>query len=180
MCPPPPLTTCQNWYDTRKFRIPEKKLRFLIQQLTANRLRHARGPVQSFDCNMNSSVLTCEFHSVFRIDWPPDEKKNLLRQLFLTKISKKKFQPILFRQSWDSWGQISLLTDRQIFWHHIRGCVDIFFKLNLLPPYLLRSQGDKVLQTFETSPIPSAISTRIFPVVSRWLAIPLRQLRPKK
>ena len=28
---------------------------------------------------------------------------------------------------------------RQILWHHLWGCVDFFFKLNLLPPYLLRS-----------------------------------------
>ena len=33
-------------------------------------------------------------------------------------------------------------TDRQILWLHIRVCVDFFFKLNLLPPYSLRSQGD--------------------------------------
>ena len=38
---------------TRKFRIPEKKLRFLIQQLTANGLRHARGPVHPSDHYIN-------------------------------------------------------------------------------------------------------------------------------
>ena len=32
-------------------------------------------------------------------------------------------------------------TDRQILWHHIWVCVDFFFKLNLLPPYWLNSQG---------------------------------------
>ena len=34
-------------------------------------------------------------------------------------------------------------TERQILWHHIKVCVDFFFKLNLLPPYSLYSQGDK-------------------------------------
>ena len=34
-------------------------------------------------------------------------------------------------------------TDRQILWHHIRGYVYFFSQLNLLPPYLLRLQGDK-------------------------------------
>ena len=34
-------------------------------------------------------------------------------------------------------------TDRQILWHHVWVCVDFSFKLNLLPPYSLRSQGDK-------------------------------------
>ena len=34
-------------------------------------------------------------------------------------------------------------TDRQILGHHIRVCVDFFYKLNLLPPYSLRSQGIK-------------------------------------
>ena len=35
-------------------------------------------------------------------------------------------------------------TDRQILWHHIRGCADFLFQLNLLPPYSLCSQGDKL------------------------------------
>ena len=39
---------------------------------------------------------------------------------------------------------------RQILWHHIRVCVDFFFKLNFLPPYLLRSQGDKINMTNQT------------------------------
>ena len=34
-------------------------------------------------------------------------------------------------------------TDRQILWHHVWVGVDFFFKLNLLPPFTLRSQGDK-------------------------------------
>ena len=33
------------------------------------------------------------------------------------------------------------VTDRQILWHHIRGYVDFFFQLNLLPPYSLHSQA---------------------------------------
>ena len=56
-------------------------------------------------------------------------------------ISPQKCQPILFRQSWDNWGQNSSQTDRQILWHHIRVCVDFFFKLNFLPYYSLRSEG---------------------------------------
>ena len=56
------------------------------------------------------------------------------------------FQPILFCQSWDSWGQILLQTDRQILWHHIRGCMDFFFKLNLLPPtrFICRGINKKI------------------------------------
>ena len=40
-----------------------------------------------------------------------------------------------------SGGPNSLQTDSQILWHLIRVCVNFFFKLNLLPPYLLCSQG---------------------------------------
>ena len=43
---------------SRKSRIPEKKLRFLIQQITANELRHARGPVHPSD-----SFIYCLFQN---------------------------------------------------------------------------------------------------------------------
>ena len=39
----------KSWKFTRKFIKPEKKLRFLIQHLTANGLRHATCPVHSYD-----------------------------------------------------------------------------------------------------------------------------------
>ena len=41
-------------------------------------------------------------------------------------------------------------TNRQILWHHIRGYVYFFFHLNLLPPYLLCSQGDKQVLGFQS------------------------------
>ena len=37
----------KSWKLTRKSRIPEKKLRFIIQQIMANGLRHSRGPSRS-------------------------------------------------------------------------------------------------------------------------------------
>ena len=48
-------------------------------------------------------------------------------------------------ESWSKpfFRQTDRHTDRQILWHHILGCVYFFFKLNLLPPYSLLSQGDK-------------------------------------
>ena len=39
-------------------------------------------------------------------------------------------------------------TDRQILWQLFRGSVDFLFKLNFLPPYLLRWQGDNFEQSF--------------------------------
>ena len=41
---------------TRKSRIPDKKLRFLIQQIMANELRHAWGPVLPSDRYLNSQI----------------------------------------------------------------------------------------------------------------------------
>ena len=45
--------------------------------------------------------------------------------------------------------QILLQTDRQAetLWYHIQVCVDFFFNLNLLPPYLLCSQEDEKIET---------------------------------
>ena len=37
-----------------------------------------------------------------------------------------------------------------------------------------------ILFTFETRPIPSAISTKMLPVESKWDAIPVKPWRPKK
>ena len=55
----------------------------------------------------------------------------------------KKFQPNLFCQSCDNWGQSWPETDRQIFWHHILGYVNFFFQLNLLPLYCFARRGIK-------------------------------------
>ena len=45
------------WKLTRKSRIPEKKLRFLIQKIMANELRHARGPILPSDHYINCPVF---------------------------------------------------------------------------------------------------------------------------
>ena len=47
------------WELTRKFRIPEKKSRFLIQQIMANGLRLARGFVLPSDSYLNAHDLIC-------------------------------------------------------------------------------------------------------------------------
>ena len=39
-------------------------------------------------------------------------------------------------------------TGRHIFWHHVRGYVDFFLKLNLQPPYSLCLQGHKQEMTW--------------------------------
>ena len=62
---------------------------------------------------------------------------------FLTKISWKNFSPFYFASTEIIEVKIRYRqTNRQILWYHIQVCVDFFFKLNFLPPYSLRSQGD--------------------------------------
>ena len=60
-------------------------------------------------------------------------------------MSQKKFQPFLFCQFWDIWGQKSYRqTDRQIF-DTVYWWVGVFFSSqNFLPPYSLCSQGDNI------------------------------------
>ena len=72
--------------------------------------------------------------------------KNFNNIHFPTDV-QKFFQPILFSQSSDNWGQSLTQTDRKILWHLKRVYADFFFQLNLLPPYLLCSQGDNKLQS---------------------------------
>ena len=70
------------------------------------------------------------------------DKRLVFRPSAQAILGQNFFQPILFCQSGENWGQNSLQTVRQILWLPIRGCVDFFLQLNLLPPYLLCSQGD--------------------------------------
>ena len=59
-------------------------------------------------------------------------------------VSVKHTSP-LFCLSWENLCKIHhRQTDRQILWHYIQVCVDFFFKLNLLPAYSLRLQGEKL------------------------------------
>ena len=67
-------------------------------------------------------------------------------QISFCKTPKKSFGPfcsasleIIGVKVWNK------QTDRQILGHHIRVHVDIFFQLNLLPPYSVCFQGDNWL-----------------------------------
>ena len=85
------------------------------------------------------AVFMCiSFSCCSKWQYLQDAMHAFCKKIFLESTSPKKFQTILFCQSWDNWGQNLLQTHRQILWHHIRVRVDFFFKLNLLPPYSLR------------------------------------------
>ena len=47
----------------------------------------------------------------------------------------------------NTYRQTDRQTDRQILLHHILGCADFFFQLNLLAPCLLRSQGENMFSS---------------------------------
>ena len=105
-----------------------------------------------FEANRNcGSIQTCKLYLAERLAFrlsaqaipAPCQEKQIFGTTLFDKDIQKKFQPILVRQSWDNWRyrQTDRQTERQILWHHLRVCVDFFFKLNLLPPYSLCSQG---------------------------------------
>ena len=76
---------------------------------------------------------------VWKISYPPANGASLDIYFRFFEIYKKIS---LLCQSRNNWGQSLQQTDRRILWHHIRGCLDFFFHMNLLSPYLLSSQGD--------------------------------------
>ena len=65
------------------------------------------------------------FEMISIFEFMRDEGKNFRKMVSGARARQKKYCQF----------------NRQIFWHRIQGCVDFFFKLNMLPPYLLRLQG---------------------------------------
>ena len=99
------------------------------------------------NCKIQPQINYVEVKFVWQISFPPENGASqgnyFSGKNVISVYPKKIFHPILFCQSWDNWGQNLLQTDRQTnSLTHTRRVVDLFFKLNLLPPHLLHSQGD--------------------------------------
>ena len=74
---------------------------------------------------------------------------NLRKQDFLSEEKISDHSCFENKNVLQTWFYLIVYFLFFILWHHIRGYVDLFFQLNLLPSYSLRSQGENISKIFK-------------------------------